>query len=87
MKVGGKMCPFCNQNCQLSCPGLYISIFLVEFSGNIGRNFFWREFEIFLAIFPEIETGMQFFVSLLLFESLIWTFKVGFFGSPTPFDI
>ena len=68
------------------------SIFLVEFSGNIGRNHAkWfsdehSESENFSAVFPEIETRILFFVSLLLFESLFWTFEVRFCGSPTPFD-
>ena len=32
------------------------------------------ESENFSAVFPEIETRILFFVSLLLFESLFWTF-------------
>ena len=44
------------------------------------------ESENISAVFPEIETRILFFVSLLLFESLFWTFEVRFCGSPTPFD-
>ena len=49
------------------------SIFLVEFSGNIGRNSFLTSIanqKIFRLYFQKSRLEYYFFVSLLLFESL-----------------
>ena len=65
------------------------NIFLVKFSGYISRNIFLKSIashKIFRPYFQKIDTRILFFVYILLFELLFWTFQVQFCSSFAPFD-